>query len=95
MYDLKYIQTDDINFQMKKKPYILKQNFKLCRILQGHFVKKKIYRRGRENLGALSLESTASLRLTFIINHRRTRSLPASATRLFSKKLEYLNEDGL
>lgn len=41
MYDLKYIQTDDINFQMKKKTYILKQNFKLCRILQGHFVKKK------------------------------------------------------
>lgn len=41
MYDLKYIQTDDINFQMKKKPYIIKQNFKLCRILQGHFVKKK------------------------------------------------------
>lgn len=34
-------------------------------------------------------------RLTFIINHRRSRSLPASATRLFSKKLEYLKEDGI
>lgn len=51
----------------------------------------KKYRRGGEGLGALSPESMASAD----VHYRRSRSLPASATRLFSKKLEYLKEDGI
>lgn len=54
----------------------------------------KKYRRGGEGLGALSPESMASADVHYK-PETYSRSLPASATRLFSKKLEYLKEDGI